>query len=98
MLSISGSSAPHKPDSCSAAERVLPPSSVTLPSSIALRLRHLATRLHQLGPRPLYEWAAEIIAGSTDPLGRLEVYGRLDPQTLHALGADTLSPLIVCIK
>jgi hypothetical protein len=80
-----------------AAGRVVPPSSVTLPSSIAPRLRYLATRLHQLGPRPLFELLAEAVQGAPI-LDRLEVYGRLDPATVRALGADALPSLIVRIK
>src|SRR5262245_16268725 len=80
MLSLSNSSAPHKADSCStwiplraAAERVVPPTSASLASSTALRLRYLANRLHQLGPRPLFELLAEAVQGA--PLiERLERY------------------------
>jgi hypothetical protein len=45
-----------------------------------------------------FEWACEIIGGSTDPLGRLEAYGRLDPDIVHALGGDRLPATVRRIK
>jgi hypothetical protein len=42
------------------------------------RLRLLADRLHQLGPRPLYEFLRELMAGA-DLLPRLETYAGLSP-------------------
>jgi hypothetical protein len=80
-----------------AAERIVPPTSATLASSTAIRLRYLASHLHKLGPRPTYELLAEIVQGAP-ALERLEAYGRLNPQTVHALGADALPPPIVRIK
>jgi hypothetical protein len=78
-------------------ERLAPPSSLTLPSSTAVRLRHLANHLHRLGPRPLYEILAEAVQGA--PLiERLERYALLDPETVRALGGDTLAPTIIRIK
>jgi hypothetical protein len=53
------------------------------------RLRHLAEQLHALGPRPLFEFLLEIIAGA-DPMTRLERYAQLDPDVVHDLGADQL--------
>jgi hypothetical protein len=40
------------------------------------RLRHLAELIYTLGPRPLFELLAEIVAGAS-PLERIERYGRL---------------------
>jgi hypothetical protein len=73
------------------------PTSATLASSIALRIRQLAPRLHRLGPRPLYEFCCEL-AGGADPLARLERYAQLDPDTVHALGADVLPPVVRRVK
>lgn len=56
------------------------PSSVTIASSIALRLRCLAPRLHGLGARPLYEAMAEIFGGA-DPM---TTFGRYAALTLCA--------------
>lgn len=72
--------------------------SITLASSIALRVRALSRHLYQLGERPLYEWACEVVGGSSDPLGRLEAYGRLDADTVAALGGDKLPPTIMRVK
>jgi len=101
MSFISGSSLPHKADHWiplrAAAERAVVPTSAMLASSTAIRLRHLANHLHRLGPRPVFEIFAEALQGA--PLiERLERYAQLDPDLVHALGADVLPPVIVCIK
>jgi hypothetical protein len=72
--------------------------SVTLASSIRLRVHALSRHLYQLGERPVFEWACEVIGGSTDPLGRLEAYGRLDPDIVRALGGDALPATVRRIK
>jgi hypothetical protein len=50
-----------------------------------VRLRHLASHLHSLGPRATYEFLKEVTGGA-DPMERLERYSRLTPEMLHALG------------
>jgi hypothetical protein len=55
------------------------------------RLRRLADHLHTLGPRPIFEYLREIIAGA-DPVDRLERYAELDPEVIRALGGDRLPP------
>jgi hypothetical protein len=55
------------------------------------RLRRLADQLHALGPRPIFEYLREIIAGA-DPAARLERYAELDPDVVRALGGDRLPP------
>jgi hypothetical protein len=55
------------------------------------RLRHLAERLHALGPRPLFEFLVEVAAGA-DLVDRLERYADLDPDVVHRLGADRMPP------
>lgn len=72
--------------------------SATIPSSTRLRVLALSRHLYRLGERPVFEWACEIIGGSTDPLGRLEAYGRLDPDIVHALGGDRLPATVRRIK
>ena len=53
------------------------------------RLRFLAVRLHRLGPRPLFEFLAEIERGA--PLiERLERYAALDGDFIRALNGDRL--------
>jgi hypothetical protein len=74
-----------------------PQNSLTLASSISTRLRHLADRIHRLGPRPLHELLCEL-AGGAEVLTRSEAYAALDPQTVHALGADRLPPTIRRVK
>jgi hypothetical protein len=55
------------------------------------RLRLLAGRLHALGPRPLFEYLAEVIAGA-DGGEALERYARLAPlaEFIAANGGDRL--------
>jgi hypothetical protein len=71
--------------------------STTIASSIAIRIRQLAPRLHRLGPRPLYEFCCEI-AGGADLFERLERYAKLDADIVHALGGDLLPPHLHLIK
>lgn len=60
------------------------------------RLRLLAARLHNLGPRPLAEFLREIVAGA-DPVGRLGWFAEFDPALLVALGANVLPPVALLI-
>jgi hypothetical protein len=53
-------------------------------------------KLHRLGPRPLFEFLAELaiehdIGGAIDR--KLSVYDRLDVQIVRAFGADQFLPL-----
>jgi hypothetical protein len=54
-----------------------------------VRLHRLAHRMHELGPRAIYEYFREIADGA-DPIRRLETYCRIDPQVLHELGGNDL--------
>ena len=54
-----------------------------------VHLQYLVARLHELGPRPLYELFRELAAGA-DLFARLEIYARLNPESVRALGADVL--------
>ena len=61
------------------------------------RLELLVERVHQLGPRPLYELLAEIAAetGERELIRKkLERYAELDPRIVEALGADGFPPSI----
>jgi hypothetical protein len=60
------------------------------------RLRHLARRISGLGERALYELFRELLAGA-DLAFRLEVYARLDPSVLAALGGVTLPVMMTAI-
>lgn len=71
--------------------------SLTIASSVALRIRALTQHLYRLGERPVFEWACEV-GGGADPLARLERYAQLDPDTVHVLGGDVLPPIIRRIK
>jgi hypothetical protein len=63
---------------------------INFPPSIPdVRLQRLAARLHALGPRSTYELLRELAAGA-DLFIRLEVYARLDPDVVRALGGDVL--------
>jgi hypothetical protein len=52
-----------------------------------LRLRRLASALHRLGERPIYEFLCEIEAGA-DLRERLEAYARLPVDFIHSNGGD----------
>ena len=59
------------------------------------RMEHAATRLHQLGPRPVLELLLEIAAEHdcmTDVAERLDSYSRMTPRVVQAIGANTLPP------
>lgn len=71
--------------------------SATLASSIALRLRHLAARVHALGPNPLFQMMCEL-SGSSAALARFEAYAALDADFIRAHGADKLPPNIRIVK
>jgi hypothetical protein len=68
--------------------------SLTLPSSITPRLRYLAERLYGLGPRPLYEYLAEIIQGEP-ALERLEAFARLPAALIASHGGDRMPTFFV---
>jgi hypothetical protein len=53
------------------------------------RLRHLGRQIHGLGPRPLYELLAELLAGVELSLA-LEAYARLPADFIAAHGGDTV--------
>ncbi len=56
-----------------------------------LRLRRLASALHALGERPLYEFLREVEAGA-DMRARLEVYAQLPGAFVRVNGGDRFPP------
>ena len=71
----------------------------TLASSIALRLRCLAPRIHSLGIGPLYRLLVELAAGA-DPVSHAERYAALDGLNdfIRANGGRDLPPAIRRVK
>jgi hypothetical protein len=69
--------------------------SLSLPSSMVLRARHLTFAIRALGPRPLHELFCDLIVASSAALDLLEAYARLDPQIVRQLGGDKLPGLQV---
>ena len=62
-----------------------------------VRLRHLAGQVHALGPRSFFELVREVARGE-DIVERLEVFARLDPAIVAAIGADVLPPSAAVMK
>ena len=64
------------------------------PPSIA-RLRLLAERIHELGPRPLFELMFELANGA-EAVPRFEAYAALSPLAgfIAELGGDQLPPAV----
>jgi hypothetical protein len=58
-----------------------------------VRLHYLASRIHRLGPRPLFEFLRELAAGA-DLFDTLERYARLVPLAgfIEDLNGDQLPP------
>jgi hypothetical protein len=75
------------------------PTSLTIASSIALRLRCLAQRIHDLGPNSLFQMMAEL-SGSSDAMDKFERYGGLAlyRDFLDAHGGRDLPPVIRIVK
>ena len=66
-----------------------------LPPAWALRLQRGAEHLHELGPRALAEFLAELaqrIGGMPATLGMLTEYQRLTPGMVRAAGGDQFPP------
>src|SRR5689334_1588410 len=55
---------------------------------VNVRLQHLATRIHALGPRALAEMLAEHVAKGGDLFARCERYATISPAALAATGGD----------
>jgi hypothetical protein len=61
-----------------------------------LRLRRLAAALHDLGPRPLFEFLREVEAGA-DVRARLEAYARLPAGFIRENGGDQFQPVAYAV-
>jgi hypothetical protein len=70
--------------------------SVTTPSTLALRLRALAPRVRSLGDRPVYELLCELVSLSSAAMSRVEAYAALDLHTdfIELNGGRDLPPNI----
>ncbi len=79
----------HFPDAPEPWAYFPPPPRAPVPPA---RLQRLASLIHELGPRPLYELFCELVAGR-DPLPRIEAYAELDGDIVAALGGDRLPSL-----
>ena len=53
-----------------------------------IRLRHLTSRLHDLGEYALYQFIRQVTAASSGALDILETYARLDPALVRAFGIE----------
>jgi hypothetical protein len=73
------------------------PTSLTIASSLVVRLRHLAGRIHGLGPRPLFEMMCEL-SGSSSALALFETYADIDPDILSRFGGHALPPILKRVK
>jgi hypothetical protein len=75
------------------------PTSVTVASSIGLRLRYLAQTIHDLGPNPLFQMMCEM-SGSSAAMDKFERYGRLSLciDLIEANGGRDLPPNIWVVK
>jgi hypothetical protein len=73
--------------------------SLTIASSIALRLRCLAQRIHDLGPNPLFQMMCEL-SESSAAMNKFERYGGLAlyRDFLDAHGGRDLPPVIRIVK
>jgi hypothetical protein len=74
--------------------------SLSIPSSRALRLRAITSRIRGLGDRPLYELFAELTALSSAVMPRLEAYSALTlyDDLIEAHGGRDLPPTMRVIK
>ena len=67
----------------------------------AVRITRDVQRLYELGPRPIYEFLAEVAA---DPGVRLNIeiclerYARLTPEMIDAVGARELRPPVFAVE
>jgi hypothetical protein len=68
------------------------PTSVTIASSIAPRLKHYAGRIHALGPGPLYNLLCELSTSSAT-MARFEAYADLDRDFIRKFDGDRLPPV-----
>jgi hypothetical protein len=73
------------------------PTSATIASSIALRVRYLAERIHSLGPRPTFELLCELVGGAP-VMPRLETYAAIDRDVVRELGGAEIPSQLIVLK
>jgi hypothetical protein len=73
------------------------PTSAPLASSVEVRLRCLAPRVHALGEGPLYHLLRELAAGAP-VLPTVERYARLPADLIHAYRGDRLPPALAVVR
>lgn len=56
-----------------------------------VRLKHLARRIHALGPRPIFELFHELLAGA-DVCERIEAFAEIDADLVRDHGANEFPP------
>jgi hypothetical protein len=61
------------------------------------RLKYLAARLHDLGPKPLFHFLDEVERGADLP-SHLERYGALPGAFVRALGDDHFPPNVYIVR
>jgi hypothetical protein len=61
-----------------------------------LRLKFLASRLHSLGPKPLFHFVDEVERGA-HPRSHLERYAALPADFIKANAGDRFAPSLHCI-
>lgn len=74
------------------------PASLTIASSIAVRMRYLAGRVHSLGPKPLFEMLCTIAADSSAALDLIERYAALPAGFIEANNGRDFPPHLWLIK
>ena len=62
----------------------------------SLRLKFLASRLHALGPQPLFRFLDDVERGA-DPRSHLERYAALPADFIKADAGDRFAPSLHCI-
>jgi hypothetical protein len=70
---------------------------INIASSVELRLRALAPRVHALGEAPLFHLFRELAAGA-DLVGTLETYATLHADFIRANRGDRLAPVLAVIR
>jgi len=72
---------------------------IALERNTEARLRYLAAKIHQLGPRALFQLLSELADGA-DLLSVLERYARIAPLAgfISCLGGDRLPPPVQLIR
>jgi hypothetical protein len=73
-------------------------SRITVPSSVDIRLRHLARQIHRLGPNPLFQMMRQLASGDGEPIALFERYGALPVDLIAAYGGDKFPPNVFLLR